>query len=1021
MEEGEGGGGTTMAAPSPAPAPVLLSDDEDAENECRVCRVGEEADRPLFHPCACSGSIRYIHQDCLEQWLKVANRAQRSCELCGVAFRFTPIYKEGAPLRLTAWQFATGVLSRVSRVLPFALRAFLALLLWGGVLPLCTFTVSRVFFCHSIAEALSAVRGVLKNPYALPGDLVLGIGLCVIIVAAWAVLLTLYREVYRWSKEQIGRMRPQGARQDENNHGEHDHNHNVGEAALQQGAVPEPPLPPVIHAIDMDEVDAGAGVNNDDFEAADLGFLLGIQGPIGLPFQAVAQTLCFYTAFLGVFQLIPFQIGSAATHWWMTGQLGRGDATAAASEAEVGRGFSKLLIEAALSGGWGVVDEEGLHVAATQAERDLAGLLKLSSDLRAMGVGYAVIVGLCMFPIVALLIYGLVTRTPTDAGGPSVHQLVKQQARAATFTLLQYGKVGLLLAGELVALPLWVGCLMDLFTLRVLGSSVEERMKLLSQAPALSIFVHWFVGFAYAVGVSSTLLELRRVLRAELLVDHLPQPDQLNPERILRQLVERPLAVQLQKLVFLFLQYVPCLVITLYLPVRAGTLLFGLASPLQLRFEEPFVELQLPMELLLFHVVLPMAIEKCNARQAVYVGLCWWMCHVCHFLSIDDVLVDPEVLREWRSAPPQEQLQPRPPPPPPQERPPVEDHNGVPPTPPAVAALADNAIGLASEEEKEEEEEREQETSELLGPPRLAELSRASLRWRVTALVSLSCLALWIISVLVIHIPLYAGRAALYFMSVPVENDCYSLFIGLLLVWATVSTSKFLVQHLLTQLQREAFMRAIQTWIVISLKWAVLGFLWLGVAPVLIGTLFETLIIIPVLVPVGETPRFALIQNWALGLVALKVWVQGVLMGAVALGGGAGQEQWSARLERVYANGVRNVDFLWTLREVCLRLLNTVGEYYFVPYFFTKAIAPLVIQDPLLINFLNRYSVCLYLLMKAALHVVKQCIAYVRELHDHIKDERYLVGMRLHNIPASGSQEGEGAPDLAVLAAALAS
>ena len=32
---------------------------------CRVCHGESEAEHPLFHPCKCSGSIKYVHQDCL--------------------------------------------------------------------------------------------------------------------------------------------------------------------------------------------------------------------------------------------------------------------------------------------------------------------------------------------------------------------------------------------------------------------------------------------------------------------------------------------------------------------------------------------------------------------------------------------------------------------------------------------------------------------------------------------------------------------------------------------------------------------------------------------------------------------------------------------------------------------------------------------------------------------------------------------------------------------------------------------
>ena len=40
---------------------------------CRICHGESEPDRPLFYPCKCSGSIKYIHQDCLLEWLKVSS------------------------------------------------------------------------------------------------------------------------------------------------------------------------------------------------------------------------------------------------------------------------------------------------------------------------------------------------------------------------------------------------------------------------------------------------------------------------------------------------------------------------------------------------------------------------------------------------------------------------------------------------------------------------------------------------------------------------------------------------------------------------------------------------------------------------------------------------------------------------------------------------------------------------------------------------------------------------------------
>lgn len=62
-------------------------DDEEEEDVCRICRNPRDADNPLSYPCACSGSIKFVHQDCLLQWLNHSNA--RQCEVCFVCFLFS--------------------------------------------------------------------------------------------------------------------------------------------------------------------------------------------------------------------------------------------------------------------------------------------------------------------------------------------------------------------------------------------------------------------------------------------------------------------------------------------------------------------------------------------------------------------------------------------------------------------------------------------------------------------------------------------------------------------------------------------------------------------------------------------------------------------------------------------------------------------------------------------------------------------------------------------------------------------
>lgn len=89
----------------------------DDENTCKICRLGSSEDNPLYYPCKCSvrsslsrepviqildsscttfalsfsiyttntphllqGSIRYVHQQCLMEW--IAHSKTTKCEVC---------------------------------------------------------------------------------------------------------------------------------------------------------------------------------------------------------------------------------------------------------------------------------------------------------------------------------------------------------------------------------------------------------------------------------------------------------------------------------------------------------------------------------------------------------------------------------------------------------------------------------------------------------------------------------------------------------------------------------------------------------------------------------------------------------------------------------------------------------------------------------------------------------------------------------------------------------------------------
>ncbi|XP_010620792.1 E3 ubiquitin-protein ligase MARCH8 isoform X7 [Fukomys damarensis] len=62
---------------------------------CRICHCEGDDESPLITPCHCTGSLHFVHQACLQQWIKSSDA--RCCELCKYEFvmetRLKPLRK----------------------------------------------------------------------------------------------------------------------------------------------------------------------------------------------------------------------------------------------------------------------------------------------------------------------------------------------------------------------------------------------------------------------------------------------------------------------------------------------------------------------------------------------------------------------------------------------------------------------------------------------------------------------------------------------------------------------------------------------------------------------------------------------------------------------------------------------------------------------------------------------------------------------------------------------------------------
>lgn len=100
---------------------------------CRICRSEGSNEEPLFYPCKCSGSIKFVHQACLMEWL--SHSQKKHCELCKTAFQFTKLYDGSMPARLPVPVFLKELVLHTNRYIIAWLRLILVAFVWLGWLP----------------------------------------------------------------------------------------------------------------------------------------------------------------------------------------------------------------------------------------------------------------------------------------------------------------------------------------------------------------------------------------------------------------------------------------------------------------------------------------------------------------------------------------------------------------------------------------------------------------------------------------------------------------------------------------------------------------------------------------------------------------------------------------------------------------------------------------------------------------------------------------------------------------------
>ncbi|KAL9415184.1 hypothetical protein AB3S75_043458 [Citrus x aurantiifolia] len=1017
----------------------IEEEEEEEEEVCRICRNPGDPENPLRYPCACSGSIKFVHQDCLLQWLNHSNA--RQCEVCKHAFSFSPVYAENAPARLPFQEFIVGMAMKAYHVLQFFLRLSFVLSVWLLIIPFITFWIWRLAFVRSFGEAQRLFLSHISTTVILT-DCLHGFLLSASIVFIFLGATSL-RDYFRHLREIGGQ---DAEREDEGDR-------NVARAARRPPGQANRNFAGEGNAEDAGGAPGIAGAGQmirrnaenvaarwemqaarleahveqmfdglDDADGAeDVPFdeLVGMQGPVFHLVENAFTVLASNMIFLGVVIFLPFSLGRIILYYvsWILSSASGPVLSSVMPLTETALSLANITLKNALSAVTNLTSEgqeggllgqvadvlKGNASEITEAANSTsasvsADLLKEAtmgtsrlSDVTTLAIGYMFIFSLVFFylGIVALIRYtkGEPLTMGRFYGIASIAETIPslfRQFLAAMRHLMTMIKVAFLLVIELGVFPLMCGWWLDVCTIRMFGKSMSERVQFFSVSPLASSLVHWVVGIVYMLQISIFVSLLRGVLRNGVLYFlRDPADPNYNP---FRDLIDDPVHKHARRVLLSVAVYGSLIVMLVFLPVKLAMRMATSIFPLDISVSDPFTEI--PADMLLFQICIPFAIEHFKLRTTIKSLLRYWFTAVGWALGLTDFLLPrPEdnggqengnidIRRDRNIEIRRDGLQVIP-------LGPDRALIGM----PAVDDINRGALVSGNSNVSEEYDGDEQSDSEY------------GFVLRIVLLLVIAWMTLLVINSALIVVPISLGRAL--FNAIPLLpithgvkcNDLYAFIIGSYVIWTAVAGARYSIEHVRTKRAAILF-KQIWKWCGIVVKSCALLSIWIFVIPVLIGLLFELLVIVPMRVPVDESPVFLLYQDWALGLIFLKIWTRLVMLDHMMP---LVDESWRIKFERVREDGFSRLQGLWVLREIVFPIIMKLLTALCVPYVLARGVFP-VLGYPLVVNSaVYRFAWLGCLCFSVLWFCAKRFHVWFTNLHNSIRDDRYLIGRRLHN------------------------
>ncbi|VVB10644.1 unnamed protein product [Arabis nemorensis] len=875
--------------------------DEDGDL-CRICRSPEGPDNPLRYPCACRGSIKYVHQECLLLWLN--RTGYKQCEVCKRSYSFVPVYLENARERLPWHEFMRGLLLRALRLVGWVFvilfnaycfslhpsgrktaidnqRAFrisekfaflLAGFLYNGLI---AYYMTMVAFLRLIIEHLFRLLRVNFVENHLGHGVVAGVTL--VLWKYMSILCDWY----------------------------HDHlvQHRFFYALL--GVEPGEVVARPRHA----ELHEFGAVRRFLFLLDDNEFAV----------------LAIYVSFF--FILLPVFLGKLV--------------------------FGLLLLF------------PRMEVAMQLLSGDLFG------EEEPVIVGYMIMVSLSFAYLGSFF---TLRRDSIQAIAKRLSLGFLLVAMALPYFLwicsvkvwknLSVVKDGFILCLKFGVFPLVLGFWLDFCTFPILGTTISQRLELLSDYPFVMI-IHWKLGFLCLLFAFNSMELIHKIIKIRPIWSLL---DVTDPNYKITKL-------HLGQIPFALAFHLSLMVIVVHLPIMSISHFSPSFSPLQLWiYEKRIMFGSMAAYVCLVRVgTLEWLAEL--IKPAIEPLVHKWIITVSSWLELSEFLLENYADQNVRPLLHQG----------------LQIHGEW----YLVFSMAEGSVVTFSGSQSDNDTTFQ------------VDFDHDRFILRIGLMLVLAALSLFVISTIAMALPILMGRAFFHSISFIMlhfglkHDDLYAFWIGCYILRAIYIRTCLIYNHIMIG-RIDLLLNLVLLWIRNILLFSI----WISVIPTLLGLLINLMIIIPSRVPLNESPVHSLIQDWLIGLLVLHIWTYLTMFTRINC---FATVAWREKLKRIRNVDINLLPSTWLLRDVIGSIIGTLLTTLGFPFLVAYSLFPLLGFSGAINLAVQRLIWPVLLAIIIIGFFAKLTLDLFVYIHRVEYDDRYLVGDRVTDFnedPEKGIKSG---------------